>query len=391
MLGLWQRQASNAPSGDGSVRNVSRAVGAARTVGVTRTASLLQRNGAGGERLHEQSIRVRENAAAHFEANNVEWMLSRSGLIFYSFIRSLYCIGICIVLLLCKEEIQQTYLWFFLLIRAIGSVIKVVSAHVEYRRRQRILAELGPEHSPHSMMNGMVLTSFDPDLHQQLTNGRRRRECEEGLGVLLMVAFMINWVIGLYTIIADGNQIVQDSPLLYWSCVLLFSIDILTYAVVPCCLGVCILCCLTVFIAFNFHPVNRGASEDIIRGIPTYKFRRDPMAPPSSVSMTASSSSRPSSSTAAPAALATSSSLTEDSKCGGVMVQEGNPQITRTLLGEDASCCICWSNYEDGAELQELPCHHHFHKPCIDKWLRINATCPLCKAVVGQHANIAQP
>ncbi|GJN07516.1 hypothetical protein PR202_ga25353 [Eleusine coracana subsp. coracana] len=33
----------------------------------------------------------------------------------------------------------------------------------------------------------------------------------------------------------------------------------------------------------------------------------------------------------------------------------------------------------DGVELRELPCNHHFHCTCIDKWLHINATCPLCK------------
>ena len=42
-------------------------------------------------------------------------------------------------------------------------------------------------------------------------------------------------------------------------------------------------------------------------------------------------------------------------------------------------CCICLSAYDDGAELRELPCGHHFHCTCIDKWLHINATCPLCK------------
>lgn len=42
-------------------------------------------------------------------------------------------------------------------------------------------------------------------------------------------------------------------------------------------------------------------------------------------------------------------------------------------------CCICLSAYEDGAELRQLPCGHHFHCACADKWLQINATCPLCK------------
>lgn len=42
-------------------------------------------------------------------------------------------------------------------------------------------------------------------------------------------------------------------------------------------------------------------------------------------------------------------------------------------------CVICLSSYEDGSDLRELPCQHNFHCACIDKWLHLNATCPLCK------------
>jgi hypothetical protein len=42
-------------------------------------------------------------------------------------------------------------------------------------------------------------------------------------------------------------------------------------------------------------------------------------------------------------------------------------------------CCICLSSYDDGAELSALPSNHHFHWMCITKWLRMHATCPLCK------------
>ncbi|CAA0811494.1 Zinc finger- C3HC4 type (RING finger) family protein [Striga hermonthica] len=53
-----------------------------------------------------------------------------------------------------------------------------------------------------------------------------------------------------------------------------------------------------------------------------------------------------------------------------------NDQI---LSSEDAECCICLCPYEDGTELHALPCNHHFHSTCIVKWLKMNATCPLCK------------
>ncbi|EXB88543.1 E3 ubiquitin-protein ligase [Morus notabilis] len=65
---------------------------------------------------------------------------------------------------------------------------------------------------------------------------------------------------------------------------------------------------------------------------------------------------------------------------GGVMIDcNTDPPIERVLSREDAECCICLSAYDDGTELRELPCHHHFHCSCIDKWLHINAICPLCK------------
>ena len=54
----------------------------------------------------------------------------------------------------------------------------------------------------------------------------------------------------------------------------------------------------------------------------------------------------------------------------------------KTLTGippEDAKCSICLSDYEQGESLRQLPvCHHHFHKACVDQWLVISATCPLC-------------
>ncbi|XP_042378863.1 E3 ubiquitin-protein ligase At1g12760-like isoform X2 [Zingiber officinale] len=55
----------------------------------------------------------------------------------------------------------------------------------------------------------------------------------------------------------------------------------------------------------------------------------------------------------------------------------------RTISAEDAVCCICLAKYVDNDELRELPCTHFFHKECVDKWLKLNALCPLCKTVAG--------
>jgi len=42
------------------------------------------------------------------------------------------------------------------------------------------------------------------------------------------------------------------------------------------------------------------------------------------------------------------------------------------------ACAVCLSEFESGDLVRRLPCGHKFHRPCIDKWLRLNRACPLC-------------
>lgn len=46
-------------------------------------------------------------------------------------------------------------------------------------------------------------------------------------------------------------------------------------------------------------------------------------------------------------------------------------------------CQVCLNDYINGDVLRILPCFHEFHTPCIDPWLKINHTCPVCRVVVN--------
>lgn len=50
------------------------------------------------------------------------------------------------------------------------------------------------------------------------------------------------------------------------------------------------------------------------------------------------------------------------------------PVITLTeeivaKMGSDAECAICRENLQVNDKMQELPCEHTFHPPCLKPWL----------------------
>ncbi|KAG6770309.1 hypothetical protein POTOM_025987 [Populus tomentosa] len=49
--------------------------------------------------------------------------------------------------------------------------------------------------------------------------------------------------------------------------------------------------------------------------------------------------------------------------------------------GSTATCCsICLADYKNTDKLRLLPdCGHLFHLRCVDPWLRLHPTCPVCR------------
>ena len=41
-------------------------------------------------------------------------------------------------------------------------------------------------------------------------------------------------------------------------------------------------------------------------------------------------------------------------------------------------CSICLDEFELNEPVKQLPCKHGFHKQCIDEWIHLKPTCPIC-------------
>lgn len=55
-----------------------------------------------------------------------------------------------------------------------------------------------------------------------------------------------------------------------------------------------------------------------------------------------------------------------------------NIRADSTLPAVGTTCAVCLCDFEEGESAKKLPCGHHFHKCCIDRWLQRSKRCPLC-------------
>jgi len=49
-------------------------------------------------------------------------------------------------------------------------------------------------------------------------------------------------------------------------------------------------------------------------------------------------------------------------------------------------CSVCIENIKINEWYKQLPkCEHYFHADCIDKWLRLRNSCPVCRQIIGSE------
>ncbi|KAL8471606.1 hypothetical protein ACS0TY_029017 [Phlomoides rotata] len=51
------------------------------------------------------------------------------------------------------------------------------------------------------------------------------------------------------------------------------------------------------------------------------------------------------------------------------------------IVESGLECAICLSEFEVDGEVavKEMPCRHKFHSDCIERWLGIHGSCPICR------------
>ncbi|XP_019705998.1 E3 ubiquitin-protein ligase At1g63170 isoform X2 [Elaeis guineensis] len=163
------------------------------------------------------------------------------------------------------------------------------------------------------------------DLEQQMNTEESR--------TLLELFFAIWFVMGNVWMFDSRNGSFDRAPKLHVLCLTLLAWNAIVYSF-PFLLFV-LLCCCVPFISntlgynMNLASADRGASDDQISRLPHWQFKKvEPMSDTAS---------------------------------------------------ENTECCICLAKYRDREEVRQLPCSHLFHLRCVDQWLRIISSCPLCK------------
>ncbi|XP_031396746.1 E3 ubiquitin-protein ligase MPSR1-like [Punica granatum] len=69
------------------------------------------------------------------------------------------------------------------------------------------------------------------------------------------------------------------------------------------------------------------------------------------------------------------------------------PRIMVTGEERGQECAVCLEEFRVGGETREMPCKHRFHSGCIEKWLGIHGTCPVCRFLmpVEEQGNEKSP
>ncbi|KAK3421456.1 hypothetical protein EUGRSUZ_G02105 [Eucalyptus grandis] len=299
------------------------------------------------------SMLVRETAARELEQRRADWGYSRPVVALDIMWNTAFVLVSVVMLVVTADEHPNTPIRLWICGYAAQCLVHVVLVWIEYRRRsaRRVRDEERQQNYNYVNDSEDEEAGVDAALGSTAQSNVTKR-CES---INTMASFLW-WIVGFYWVVSGGDILLAEAPRLYWLAVVFLAFDVffaIFCVVLACLIGIALCCCLPCIIAILYAVAGQeGASEADLSILPKYKFH------------ILSNGEK---------------TVVGAGKMVPVETTSGYLANDRLLLPEDAECCICLTSYEDGAELHALPCNHHFHSTCIVKWLKMNATCPLCK------------
>ncbi|KAK8567508.1 hypothetical protein V6N13_105474 [Hibiscus sabdariffa] len=304
------------------------------------------------------SMQVRETAARELEERRADWGYSKPVVALDMLWNSAF-VAVSVVMLICTvDESPNTPVRLWICGYALQCLVHVVLVWLEYRRRNirrtsardvetgDNTAAAGDANDSEDELDGIERSPFDSN-QSSIT-----KRCESAN----TMASFVWWIVGFYWVVSGGDTLLQSAPRLYWLAVVFLAFDVffaIFCVILACLIGIALCCCLPCIIAILYAVAGQeGASEADLSILPKYKYQ------------IINNGEKPCVGAGKMIPIETSSEYLANE---------------RILLPEDAECCICLCSYDDGVDLHALPCNHHFHSTCIVKWLKMNATCPLCK------------
>ncbi|EPS63490.1 hypothetical protein M569_11294, partial [Genlisea aurea] len=327
-------------------------------------ARFLRRASSRGRTMREPSVRVREAATEEIEERQSDLAYSKPIVILDIVWNVLFLIVAVSVLVVSRFETPSMPLRMWIVGYALQCLLHMFCVCVEYKKRlsQRYPPPIEREQVRYNRNLSNASSGSDDLGSVRFLAERQPGDDETSVAKHLesantMFSF-IWWIIGFYWVSAGGPTLIDEAPQLYWLCITFLAFDVFFVVIcvaVACIIGLAVCCCLPCIIAVLYAVGDQeGATKEDIERLPKYIFRRIGDFEKQNGEIQES--------------------------FGGIMTEtDSESPSERVLPLEDAECCICLCTYDDGNELRELPCRHHFHSICVDKWLHINATCPLCK------------
>ncbi|OVA12166.1 zinc finger protein [Macleaya cordata] len=299
------------------------------------------------------STLVRETAAMQLEERRADWGYSKPVVALDIAWNLVFTIVSVVMIFSTLNEKPNSPIRVWILGYALQCVVHVIMVWLEYRRRS-VRRNRNVEDGTRTSDSDVNDSEDEGGDSAGIRSGSRSSVAKRCESINTMASFLW-WIVGFYWVVSGGEILLQNAPRLYWLAVVFLAFDVffaIFCVALACVIGIALCCCLPCIIAILYAVAGQeGASESDLSMLPRYRFETFKEEKPSE----------------------------GGGKMVPVAVTGGELAEERVLLPEDAECCICLTSYDDGAELHGLPCNHHFHSTCIEKWLKINASCPLCK------------